>query len=205
MGIIYHVFNTVNGKAYIGQTWNGLARRWIEHKCSKKHAIDPFAKALAKYGSEVFVATQLCECNTQEELNAAEAYFIEFFETLVTQFGYNIRSGGSNGKLAESTKEKISKALTGRKLSDEQRAAISEGQRTKRVYPKRYSEVHREAISTGLKNRTLAPEHAEKIRLSHVGMKYKKRVDTGSKRSPESIARMIEAQRLRREKERSTS
>ena len=194
MGIIYHVFNTVNGKAYIGQTCNGLARRWTEHKClagrferGKETKADPFILALLKYGSESFEVTQLYECNTQDELNAAETYFIEFFQTLVTQFGYNIRSGGSNGKLAESTKEKISQTLTGRKLSIEQRAAISEGQRTKRVYPKRYSQAHREAISTALSGRTESSEAVAKRAASN----------TGKKRTPEQCARMKEAQRLR--------
>lgn len=181
MGIIYHVFNTVNGKSYIGQTWSGLARRWTEHKClagrfqrGKEKRADPFILALIKYNTSSFVVTQLCECKTQEELDAAEKYFIEFFESHITQFGYNIRFGGSNGKLAEETKAKISQKLTGRKLNKEQRKAISDGQRTRRVYPKQYSEEHKKAISNGLTGRTLAPEHAEKIRVAHIGMKYKK-------------------------------
>lgn len=46
-----------------------------------------------------------------------ERLHISRHESSIDEWGYNIREGGSQGKLSQQTKDKISKTMTGRKLS----------------------------------------------------------------------------------------
>lgn len=72
-GLIYHVFNTVNGKSYVGQTWQDLAQRWKEH-CDPSSGCRALRAAVHKHGPDVFVLTQLTACSTQCELDESEAH-----------------------------------------------------------------------------------------------------------------------------------
>ena len=122
--IIYKITNTRNGKIYIGQTTETLSKRWKRHcssYCTKYMAI---ARAISKYGKASFIIEEVEKCNSREELNIREHYYIYTYKTL-TPYGYNIKAGGNNSPMANSTKQKISNANKGQKRTLEMRKKMS--------------------------------------------------------------------------------
>lgn len=95
IGYIYKITNTVNGKMYIGQTRQTIARRWTEHKqCSKSKNLgyeSLLYQAMKKYGIKSFVVEEVEECS-DELLNDREIYWIAHYGTV--ENGYNISRGG---------------------------------------------------------------------------------------------------------------
>jgi hypothetical protein len=89
-----------------------------------------FHKAIRKYGEDSF-EWRLLESNidNQSLLNSLERLHIARYESLVNDWGYNTEIGGSNGALSESTKQKLREVMTGRKVSEETRAKMSESQK----------------------------------------------------------------------------
>lgn len=140
--IVYHIFCTITGECYIGQTWNSIEERWLEHQSPKSYCIH-LRNAIAFYGKERFVVSTLTNgLTTQEQADAAEIYWINYFDSI--NHGFNIKEGGSHGKLSEETKAKIS--------------AKRKGHQT--------SEVTRAKISAALKGRTVSQETRERLRKS---------------------------------------
>lgn len=111
IGSIYKIQNIVNGKCYIGQTWRPIMDRFHEHKIDKVGKCLKLWRALNKYGRDSFTIDLCIIANTQSVLNHWECFFIERCNSINN--GYNIRFGGSNGKLSKSSRKKISKALIG--------------------------------------------------------------------------------------------
>lgn len=131
-GYIYRFTNIVNGKMYIGKTFD-IKRRVKDH-LSNRGNTKIFSKAIKKYERDSFDVDILCKIrsNDIEHLNivlsSLEIFFIRKYKT--KELGYNCTEGGEGqrGNLhTESTKQKISNKLKGRKLSKEIREAISLG------------------------------------------------------------------------------
>lgn len=118
---IYIITNKINGKCYVGQTWNTLQRRWLNH-CSNKGCLKLY-NSIRKHGREFFSIEFLTLTHTQEVADYWENYFIRKFDTIKN--GFNIREGGSRGKVSNETKKKMSVWQIGRKLSDEHKANLS--------------------------------------------------------------------------------
>ena len=94
---IYKFTNKLNNKYYIGQSIH-VEKRFHEHlRTAKKNPKTIFHKAINKYGIENFVFEILEYCN-EEELDAREIYYIEYFNTL-TPNGYNIQIGGRDSHM----------------------------------------------------------------------------------------------------------
>lgn len=94
---IYKFTNKLNNKSYIGQSIH-VEKRFHEHlRTAKKNPKTIFHKAINKYGIENFVFEILEYCN-EEELDAREIYYIEYFNTL-TPNGYNIQIGGRDSHM----------------------------------------------------------------------------------------------------------
>lgn len=119
---IYRFKNLINGKIYIGQTVNSIKKRLIQHmtfsrpwtKCRKTY----FHNALNKYGLINFDFSVIEICESQEELDSREKYWISYYNSNNKQFGYNIESGGKDGRkgiiLTEDHKQKLLKANLGK-------------------------------------------------------------------------------------------
>ena len=98
-GYVYLVKNLVNGKMYVGQhsksdnSLNSLDKNYWGSG-------NKFVNALKKYGYDNFERSILCWCDTQEDLDNKEIYYIKYYNTLDDSIGYNIAEGGRhNGNL----------------------------------------------------------------------------------------------------------
>lgn len=103
---IYKYTNLINGKIYIGQTKNTLEQRAINGTNYKGSTY--FYNAIQKYGWNNFKPEILEDNLTLEEANQKEEYYISLFDSTNPEIGYNIRLGGNNSQVAESTKKIIS-------------------------------------------------------------------------------------------------
>lgn len=87
---IYVTTNNINGKKYIGQ-----------HKGKPKDNYfgsgTTITKALNKYGKENFSKEILCFCDTREEADEKEKYYINFYNAVEDNNYYNNAEGGSGG------------------------------------------------------------------------------------------------------------
>ena len=110
-GIVYCIFNTRDGKVYIGQTWKTLSQRFKQH-ISKTHNRH-LRRAFKLYKVDTFVATILTEVLTQKDLDLAEIYWIAFFDSTNPAMGYNFEPGGCGGKKHPETCKLISELKKG--------------------------------------------------------------------------------------------
>lgn len=88
---IYKITHKSTHQAYIGQTKNFL-ERWRVHLASKDL---PIQKALDEEGIAAFTFEVLEEC-TEEEADAHEAFWIDYYHTYTA--GYNTNAGNGNFK-----------------------------------------------------------------------------------------------------------
>jgi len=107
--IIYKTVNKINDKSYIGQD----SRNESSYFGSGVY----LNRAIKKYGKGNFVKEILCKCNSLEELNDKEKYYIKEYNTKVP-YGYNLTDGGE-GNLgwipSNDTRKKNSEAHMGEK------------------------------------------------------------------------------------------
>ena len=90
------VENKINGKIYIGQTIRTLEKRKSDHiNDTFEGSSLPFHNAIKKYGQYNFGWKILEECNSIEELNEKEEYWIRKLNT-ISPNGYNLRYGGKS-------------------------------------------------------------------------------------------------------------
>jgi len=128
--IVYKITNRITGAQYIGQTVKTIKKRWIHH-CTPKSTCRYLASAIKKYGSDNFEVTVLTRCNSLEEMNHREQYYIKLFNTLAPN-GYNLTTGGGNSRPTQEVIDRRRKSIIGPKhpffgkhLSAEHRRKIS--------------------------------------------------------------------------------
>ena len=109
---IYCIENLSTGKKYIGQSVN-IQDRWYKHKNelnNNHHDNDYLQKAWNKYGELDFKFYILETCE-KDKLDELERYYIEYYNTLDRDKGYNLKSGGQYSNIqSKEVREKISKA-----------------------------------------------------------------------------------------------
>lgn len=118
---IYKIINNVNNKIYIGQTWQPLKKRFAVHLSSS--GCIKLSNAINKYGKSNFTIHMILVTNTQSIADYWENFFIQKFDSI--NIGYNIKTGGSHGKMSEESKIKISLSHLGKKLSEETKKKLS--------------------------------------------------------------------------------
>ena len=108
-GYIYRTINTKNGKKYVGQ-----------HKAEKfdenyKGSGKILKQAFKKYGFNNFKVELLQECETADDLDKAEEFWIAKYNAAKSEEYYNILKGGNKNSyiVTQETKDKISKATKG--------------------------------------------------------------------------------------------
>lgn len=103
---IYKTTNLLNGKIYIGQTSKTLNTKYLG---SGKILL----KAVKKYGKYNFKREILEECNSKEQMNNREKYWIQHFDSINRNIGYNVSIGGEGGNLGDEVNKKISESRKG--------------------------------------------------------------------------------------------
>jgi group I intron endonuclease len=151
---VYLITNTVNGKRYVGQTNQTLARRWAGH--TRKDNCRYLYAAIMKYGKANFIIESIIEVPTKELANEFEIEYIEKYCTLAPN-GYNIFPGGDDRP----------------PLTEEQRKRLSERMKGN-TFAKGFSpsEETREKLRLANAGKVLSEEHKRKISESHVGITH---------------------------------
>lgn len=103
-GVIYGMLDKTNYKIYVGQTTN-LERRINQHKRDNLY-VDNAARA---HGWENFVIEVLEECETPEQLDEREIFWIAELDCKFPN-GYNLTEGGEGGIRCEEARVNISMA-----------------------------------------------------------------------------------------------
>lgn len=128
---IYVIYNLVNNKMYIGQSFD-VETRLRKHKESLRrgtHYNDHLQKAFNKYGENSFFFKLVLECK-ESERDYYEKKFIKDFQTNNREYGYNIEEGGCGHKhKSEETKQKLSDSLKGRITNPENHAKLIQTQK----------------------------------------------------------------------------
>lgn len=96
---IYKILNNINGKIYIGKTEKSIEDRWKKHLLCVKNKVNRYLyDAMNKYGIDNFSISEIEKCNSREELNEREKYWIKLYNSINKDFGYNMQEGGLGGK-----------------------------------------------------------------------------------------------------------
>ena len=105
---IYKISNIINNKVYIGQSID-IERRFTVHMRdlnNNKHYNQHLQASYNKYGKEAFLYEVLCICEITE-LDDMERFFIDYYNSMNQEYGYNKESGGSKNKIiSDETREK---------------------------------------------------------------------------------------------------
>lgn len=188
MAQIYHLFCTVTGKSYVGQTWRTAEERWRHHQTAHSFCVK-FYNAIRKYGAGAFALTVLTELPpdcTQADLDAAEGYWMDFFDCI--RSGYNLRAAGQRGKITEESRKKLSDSLKAHYAKPGAREALSQSH-----LGREHSEETRAKIAAKLQGHTYnvgkAPSIETRAKIS-VAL-------TGKRASPEARAKMSAAAKAR--------
>ena len=173
--IVYKITNKLNNKIYIGQTINPIEQRWREHKNDKKGFCRYLFNAFNQYGRDNFEIKILSKCNSMDEMNHRETYYIRLFNTLAPN-GYNILPGGGNRIVGEETRKRQSSSLKG-KLVGKKNGMFGKGKMAgdkNPMFGKKRTEEARKKISQKLKGRTFSDSHKENISEANRGKKKSK-------------------------------
>lgn len=96
--VVYTATNKINGKIYVGKTYN-FEKRKNEHIYDIDDDL-PFHRALKKYGVENFEWKIIDYAYSSEEIKEKEIYWIKKLNTCIhsqSSNGYNITLGGEGG------------------------------------------------------------------------------------------------------------
>jgi group I intron endonuclease len=172
---IYLISCLVNQKTYIGQT-KSIKKRIAQHQNNLKKGNHPnqhLQNAYNKYGVDFFVfrPIEYLEDSTLEQLTEREQYWIDFFDSMNKEKGFNQKEAGLTGKHTEEAKQKMREVASGRLMSEEAKQKISEAR----------------------KGKTLSEEHKQKIGKASTGNTYCK----GCKRTEETKRKISEAMKAK--------
>jgi group I intron endonuclease len=164
---IYRVTNRINGKVYIGKSFD-IKRRWRQHRNLHLNGYH-LQRAIKKYGLDNFNFSIIIEMapmyNIQQQLNilnALERLWIKTYESNNPQKGYNETEGGDGiigFHFSEESIQKIKKSWA--KRTPEQNKIFKEIHNTSTA-----KENHSKASKTNWQK--MSPEKKEKIRQASI-------------------------------------
>ena len=205
-GQVYLITNTVNGKRYVGQTTYPLHERWQSHKTASRNPKTALHSALRKYGLNKFTIEQIDTADSQESLNKAEDFYILVLGTLASDIGYNLKRGGNNAPISESTKEKMRLVKVGVSKTPETRAKMSAYQlsiseeKSQRMLGEKnpfFGRKHAEETLVKLRGRTVSEDTRRKQSEARSGEKWWKfRKDVPTSRIVELYSTGISARKV---------
>ena len=154
---VYCIYNRVTDFVYVGQTRTDEFRlRQHRYNLNKGNHKNPLlVEAWREYGEDAFEFFFLGKYDTPEETDEAETFYIQWYMAL--GLSYNIRAcAQSYPEVTDEVREKIRKALTGRKLSPEHTAKLKG--RKSVMKGKQFSDEVRQKMSEAAKKRERTPE-----------------------------------------------
>lgn len=173
---VYKITNNINLKVYIGQSIN-IINRWKDHV----HALNRgdsrctlLQRAWNKYKEENF-SFEILELCTEDKLDEVEIKYIEMYDALNPEKGYNIEPGGNKNKhLSEETKQKLRESHLGKTMSEESRRKMSKAQSGKGngMYGRHHTEEAKKKMSEAKKGKPGHPcsDYAkERARQANLG------------------------------------
>lgn len=172
-GYIYKTTNLINGKIYIGQKMSNIFLK-EEYLGSGKY----LRNAINKYGKENFEVELIEWCETFEKINEREKYWIQYFNSLDKEIGYNISVGGDGGDtwkgLSEDDKyirkEKLKESMPNQKGWK----IMNNGITVKKVPPQNIYNYINEGWVFGYlnKRKSFSENHKKSISEKHKGRMY---------------------------------
>lgn len=209
-GYIYKTTNLYNNKIYIGQ------HRSDKFDSSYYGSGIILCNIMNKYGTDNFRCELIEECNSEQELNEREIYWISYYNSTDYSIGYNLMLGGyktRGAKHSEQTRRKISNIKKGchpnrdyTKIDDVVRYKISNS--LKEYYKThsnpRYGAHLSEATKEKLRQANLGKKQSEETRakrrgripwnkgipMTEEGKQYLREVNLGKKHSEETKEKM---------------
>ena len=164
-GYIYKTTNLITGKIYVGQ------KRASTFDTNYYGSGVRITNLLNKFGKEDFEIELLEECQSEQELNEREIYWIKTLNATDRNVGYNLMDGGYKVRGTHhslETKKKISKSKTG-KHPNRDYTNISQDTKNKISNTlKKYYETH----DNPRKGVHLSDETKQKLRKANLGKKY---------------------------------
>ena len=113
--IVYKLTNIVNNKIYIGGTSDKLDDRFHQHVLKSNAGSNyPLHKAIREYGEDAFTRVVLEECESLQQLNEREAYWIATLSASNSEIGYNNKVGGGIRLQSLESRRKIGNAHKGK-------------------------------------------------------------------------------------------
>ena len=94
---IYRCLNKLNGKSYVGACMRSLSQRIWEHLAdAKRNSQGNFHIALRQYGFENWTWETLATCQTKEQLDYLENYYVDMYDSF--RNGYNMTQDGRGNR-----------------------------------------------------------------------------------------------------------
>ena len=131
---IYKITNSQNGKVYVGKTEAPLIMRIRRHCAEVRKGTNRYLyDAIRHYGWNIFAVELLETCQSKDDLNEREIYWITVLKSNDKQFGYNMTEGGDGAGFSQEALKKSADARRGKPISDEVKKKISDGNKGKKT------------------------------------------------------------------------
>lgn len=166
--VIYITTNLINGKQYIGKD----TRNNPNYLGSGTY----LKKSIKKYGKQNFKKEIIEHCVSLDDLIQREEYWLNYYDAGANPNFYNKHNysyGGIGVNHTDETKERISKKLTGRKLSLEHKIKIGNSTRGEKSswYGRKHTDITKNKIRKSKLGKTVSDETIYKLSQSHIGDK----------------------------------
>lgn len=139
---VYCIYNTANGKRYVGSAAKSLVRRFRDHRYQLNHSLHHnkhLQSAWDYYGSKAFRFQILERCNPRECVQREQTW-IDKYQCSDRRFGYN-KSPTAGSPLGfrhtKQTKAKVSLALKGKKKTRQHADRIRDAKQAMSLTTKR--------------------------------------------------------------------
>lgn len=163
---IYKITNKINNKVYIGKTKNSIKSRFSKHLKNAKNKVNRHLyDSMNHYGYDNFEISLIEECQSLDELEEREKYWIKEFDS-ISPNGYNMTIGGDGGDTLFN-------------WSEEEKRELWDNQAKKRLGKKRTSK-QRENMSFSAKEReNKKTENDKKIISEKISKTLKQKYKSG--------------------------
>ena len=162
---VYMIMDIIEEKKYIGSSLN-IRSRCASHRSSLRRGFHENCKLQEAWNSksELNFIFEIVESCSEEFLRDREQYFIDFYETTNSQFGFNIYPAEMLGrKNPESTRQKISIATKQAMATEKVKNNVSKAQKKRFSNPEEKIRI-RNIINPILRSEKCRSENSERLK-----------------------------------------